>query len=342
MKHKLLLHILPSDRWTVAERYALDIMLHFRNAGYETVALTREVMTIDRRLQRLGFPIIHSPLRGPYDLATLTSVIKALGHRPAGRSIIVHTHRINDAMAAVVARKFLPRRDIKVILTHHQPDRVPTNALSSRIFRRIDVHLAAARECAAESLHDIISILPYSVNTEALSTPPMPVSGPICMAYKGELARGNGLELLIDALKLTLPLKPRLIIAGNGNPDYLDRLRRRAQLRGVMERIDWMRDSDDPFAPVAAAHFGVFPSVSPRNAIDMLDFMAAGRTYISELRGASPQTIANNIRAIASDRTTPARLGEEARQQFLNSHSWDNFISQLSDIYTSPRQSDRL
>lgn len=347
MKEKLLLHILPSDRWTVAERYALDILLHFRNEGWETVAATREAMTIDRRLRRLGFSILNTPLRGWLDLPTLLPLIKCMRRRPSYRHIVVHTHTLRDALTAAAARRLCFRRDIRIMLTHHQPLPPPSGRWERRLFQSIDTHITAAKELIDPALLPDAIILPYSVNTDSAAPPPMPEAGPVSMAYKGELARGHGLETLIDALPLTLPQKPRLIIAGYGNPDYLDRLRRRAQLRGVMERIDWMRDSDNPFAALGQAHFGVFPSSSSMDTIDRLDFMAAGRTYIRcadtptlpfiiSADCSTPALLAENIRRLAADRQLAGSLGEEARGHFRQSHSWQNFISTLSAAYLPP------
>lgn len=58
----------------------------------------------------------------------------------------------------------------------------------------------------------------------------------------------------------------RLWIVGSGTPDYVDKLRRRALTRGVMEMIDWKRHSDNPLGLIRECDFGVLPHRRKRHS----------------------------------------------------------------------------
>ena len=190
-----------------------------------------------------------------------------------------------------------------------------------------------------------------SINIAATSPVAEPERGPIFAIYQGTLVRGKGLETAIDALASLRDLKLRLRIAGQGNPDYLDELRRRAMARNVMEMIDWKISPDVPDELLAQSHFAVLPSVEREGfGLPNLRVMAAGRPQICTPSGAQSEylsdgetalfvppadahALATAMRRLASDATLRAEMGAAAYARYMRDLSWQSFVPKLTEIY---------
>lgn len=169
--------------------------------------------------------------------------------------------------------------------------------------------------------------------------------------YHGQLIPGKGVETLIDALSLLKGLRLRLKIVGNGTPDYVDRLRRRAITRGVMESIDWHKHSNNPLELIRASDFGVLPSqIEEACGMANIEYMACGRPQVCTSNGAqseyitdgregflvppgNPVLLAEAMRKLATDIALRRRMGERALKTFRNTLSWQSFISKLTPLY---------
>ena len=355
-----LIHIVSGNSMGGAQRYSLDICRHYAEAGHDVVALTRDAKAIDRRFAEAGVALTHAPLRDYPDIFSSLQLKKILKDVPEGEGV-VHVHRYRDALTAIVARSLAHRPDIRIVATRHVCRKGKNNWLRRFIYRQIDAHIFVSQT----SLEEFLSAWPHGrypfdsarlrviFNSRNISAgrSPMPEKGAITAMFHGTLRPGKGLETLLDALALLKDTRLRLKIAGSGNPDFTDSLRRRAQASGIMERIDWIRNVEDPMSLINTCHFGVLPSEDPE-AFGManLEYMAAGRAQISTFNGAQSEYLADGkdaisvspgnaeelafaMRRLYSDKELCAEMGRQAARIYDQLLDWSHFIKHLDSIY---------
>lgn len=283
---------------------------------------------------------------------------------PRGVPAVVHAHRGHDALRAIAARRLALRPDIRVVLTRHKvepghdslPYRLLYSQLDSMIFvsqRVADVFLSTWSRRDLPMAAERMSVLLNSVMDAPEALTPLPKRGPVTAMFQGPLQPGKGLETLIDALRLLRGkgVKLRMRIMGNGNPDYVDGLRRRAQQLGVMEMIDWRRHDPWPMPMIGDAHFGVMPSaVAEAFCLANAEFMAMGRPVVCTATGAQPEymesgrsalfvppataaPLAEAMARLASDAGLRTKMGDEAFDQFNRRIPWAAFADRLEQIY---------
>lgn len=358
---KTLIHIVSSNRWSGAERYALDICRHYMDKGWNVMALTRDARAVDSMFRREGIPLEHAPLHGLFDPPSAMALSAILKRIPEGEGVI-HVHHYSDAFTALLARKMAGRKDIRVVSTRHRVRKGLDNWLLRRIYRNLDAQifvsqLAYSRFIATWNGRSLpfpeerVHILANSLNMGAATTTPEPERGPVTAMFHGPLKRGKGLENLIDALPMLRDIKLRLRIVGTGSPDYVDVLRRRAQARKVMEMIDWYKHTDTPMELIASSHFGVLPSVTEEAfGLANIEYMACGRPQVATSSGAQKEyltdgrealivppsdttALADAIRHLATSPDLRQRMGAAAARRFNSTLCWSRFIARLDKIY---------
>lgn len=356
-----LVHVVPSGEWGGPERYAFDICRHYAARGWTVTALTRDARAVDTPFVKEGITVAHAPLRQYPDYYSARTMARLFAAMPRGEGV-VHTHRYNDALTCILARRLARRPDIRLVTTRHKAERGRDSMLRRVIYRGLDTHLFVSdfsRQKFYEGWAPGLSPLDEAktaVCYNSLLLPwdeplPDPNHGPISGAYRGKLKPGKGLETLIDALALLKGSKIRLRVIGKGHPDYVDGLRRKAQMAGVAEQVDWSRNPDFVDDRMARVHFGVLPSDEPE-AFGManLEFMASGRPQISTFSGAEKEVLtpgvdsievppgdagalADAIMRLASDGALRSEMGRKAFERYRDRFSWDRFISRIDNFY---------
>lgn len=383
MPRHTLIHIIGSNSRGGAEVYALDICRWFRLKGWKVRVVTRDARDVDTAYSKYGISIRHAPLRDYPDLFSTLMILPMVRHMPQGGGII-HCHRLRDCLTAIAARRIARRPDIRIMVTRHLTARGSKSPLARFIYRQVD-HILFVSDFAKRRFlgawpdgrypFDINklevtfnSLLPIDFEERLATLPPphtmgemrshnlfaltepatTPDRGPVTAMYLGRIKPGKGLETLIDAMALLeKDVKCRVRIVGRGAPDYYDALRRRAEMRGVMHLIDWIRDDSSAQQLIHRSHFGVFPSIDTE-AFGManLMFMAAGRAQIStltggqkefltdgvdalEVRPASAAHLAAVITRLTLDTELRQRLSEAALQKFRDTLSWPHFLARL-------------
>lgn len=358
----MLIHLISSNRWGSAQRYAFDICEHYHAQGWRVVAVTRDAKVVDDHFRAAGIPLVHSPLRGFLDPASAMILAKLFKGLPLNKSY-VHVHRYRDAFSAFLAKRLAKRPDIRVISTRHTVRPGRNSWLFRRIYDKINAHIFVSRAAfdrfrstwpdRLPMSEKTVHILHNSVNDRLPEVQPEPEKGPVFAIYAGPVVKGKGLETLIDALPVLRDLKLRLRVVGKGNPDYLDALRRRAMTRGVMDMIDWKGLVDVPADMISRSHFAVLPSVE-REAFGLVnvDVMAAGRPQICSPNGAQTEYLIDGVtalfvppadahalamamRRLVLDSGLRHDMGLAARRAFDASLSWASFIPRLTQIYTN-------
>lgn len=355
-----LIHVVSSGEWGGPERYAFDICRHYSSLGWDVRVLTRDTRAVDRPFELEGIPLAHAPLRLYPDIYSALAMRSLFAGIPQGEGI-VHVHTYSDALTCLIGRRLARRPDIRLVMTSHTAAPGTDGPLRRLVYSGIDSYLFVS-EFARERFYESWNGRPPLDPSKAAVTynsllrrgeeiMPEPERGPVSAAYRGKLKPGKGLETLIDAFALLRQSKIRLRIMGKGKPDYVDGLRRRAQMAGVADQIDWSRDTYFAEDSLAKVHFGVLPSTEPE-AFGManLEFMACGKPQISTFTGAqreflsagsdslevepsNPAALADAIRRLASDPGLRGRLGSEAFRRYGALFSWSHFIDRLSPHY---------
>lgn len=360
-----LIHIVSANRWGGIERYALDICRYFHDQGWNVYALTKDAKAVDGMFEKAGIPLFHAPLQGFYDfysIKTLTARLKELSGR-----IIIHAHGFRNVFTALMARKLSGKKDVRIVMTRHKIRRAVDTWILRFIYRNIDALVfvsRAARDRFVATWHNrlmpINSEKMYVIHNSIYISHPMysaPTSGrPLTAMFHGPVKPGKGLEILIDALAMLRGKRIRLRIVGSGTPDYLDKIRRRAISRGVMDMIDWHKHTDDPLPLISDCDFGVLPSVQEEAfGLANIEYMAAGRPQICSSNGAQPEYLtdgwegilippsnpsflAENITRLATDPELRNQMGKRAFETFSRRLSWPHFIRPLKEIYLPSKE----
>lgn len=312
--------------------------------------------------EKEGIPLFHAPLQGFFDLYSIKILSRKI--KEAQGEVIIHAHGFRNVFTALAARKLSGKKDVKVVMTRHKVRRAVDSWILRFIYKNIDALIfvsRAARDRFVSTWHNRLMpissermhVIHNSLNIpESIYTLPSP-SRPLTAMFHGPLKPGKGLDILIDALAMLKGKRIRLKIVGSGTPDYVDRLRRRAISRGVMEMIDWHKYTDDPLPLILDCDFGVLPSVQEEAfGLANIEYMAMGRPQICSSHGAQPEYItdgwegylvppsnpsflAESIIKLASDPKLRKKMGYRAFETFYNRLSWPHFIEPLTKIYLS-------
>lgn len=328
--------------------------------GWRVSVYTRDVGAIDTPFRLHGIRVRHLPLRGYADLATALSLAHRLRHSDA--LTVVHTHKYRDAFLALLARKLARRKDVRVILSYHRVKPGRDTRLARRICRNLhalvfvsrlsrDTFMSAWSASAPPIKPEHTFVLPSSIYMPDYTPAPPPRTGPRIAMYYGRLVPGKGVDTFIEAISELRGRRARARIAGQGDPDYIDLMKRLADRLGVMDLIDWRNGREDPHALMENCHFGVVPSTVPEAfSLPTAMFMAHARPVICTSNGAQREYLTEDSEALFIDpsdsgglRTAMRRMvdgeldteamGRAARCKFENDLDWNSFAANLAKIY---------
>lgn len=355
-----LIHIISENRWGGVARYAFDIGAHCKGIGWEVMALTRDCKAVDNHFEQAGIKLVHAPLRGITDLGSAVTLSRVFKDMPQVR-IVVHAHSFANSFTALLARKLSGRNDIRVIMTRHKVKRGRDTWLYRRIYRNLDAMVFVSKLARDRFLStwrnrelpfpgNRVHVINNSLNEELPVPCERDAKGPAVAMFHGVIAPGKGIETIVDALSLLKGARIRLRIVGSGEPDYIDRLRRRAMTRNVMDMIDWHKHTDDPMPLIRDCDFGVLPSVA-EEAFGManIEYMACGRAQVCTSNGAQPEyltdgreaflvppgntaQLAESMRKLAADRELRCRMGERAYETYKGNLCWQKFTESFEPL----------
>lgn len=357
-----LIHIIPENRWSGVTRYALDICRHYLAQGWNVTAMTRDAKAVDDQFRKEGVGLIHAPIWGMLDFGTARVLSSHLKSLPSN-SVVIHAHGFRAAFTALLARKLAARKDVRIVMTRHKVKKGVDTWLFRRIYRNLDAMIFVsqiARDRFLSTWHGRELPFPeervHVIHNSIYEAPTLLESGerrPVTAMFHGPIAPGKGVETLIDAMSMLKGSRIRLRIVGSGTPDYVDRMRRRALTRGVMDMIDWRKHSDRPLQLIADSDFGVLPSTAEEAfGLANIEYMACGKPQVCTSNGAQPEYItdgwegflvlpnnpaqlADAMRKLGSDPELRKRMSERALQSFRERLSWPNFISKLNPLYSN-------
>lgn len=354
-----LIHIVSSNSWGGKERYVLDICRYYRSRGVSVSVYTRDARVIDDEFRSCGIDMRHAPLGGIYDVASMWKLATDLRHEPEGA--IVHVHRFRDAFMALVARRLIRRKDIKVVYTHHTAKPGYNSSLARKVYFGVDKHIFVSEIACRVFLSSWgkdgqpfpatkISVIHNSIYESQPLREDEPQSGPVIAMFHGRLSPEKGVETLIDALPQLKGCRTRLWIVGVGDPDYVDKLKRKALSIGVFDMIDWKGYVKSVHELIPQSHFGVLPSLWEEGfGLANIEFMSHGRPQVCSNNGAQPEYLTDKeaimvrpgdveslgkaLVRLAGDSDLRRNMGRNAHERFLSTLSWNNFCKSLDAVY---------
>lgn len=340
-------------------RFALNLCRDRVAAGWSVTAYTRDANAVDSELRKSAIPLRHAPLLGFLDMTSVPILSRDFKLEEKGAIILVQ--RFRDAFIVNMAMKLACRNDLKVVMMKHSAQ-LPRNTrlgkyiysslhalIFSSSFARSEFQrawLPAQPPCPSSKTHTIYNSLyaPLPRIEEKEHT------GLKIALYYGPIAPGHGLELLIDTLPALKECRTRLWIAGLGNPDYIDTLRRRALSKSVMSLIDWKTGDYNLHDLLPKVTYGVFPYTTPDAfGYQNIEFMAAGVPQITSrlpiameyfgtfdapgiTESGSSEALAENIIKMSTDADFRKRAADFAYQRYSSALSWDELISRFMRI----------
>lgn len=226
--------------------------------------------------------------------------------RHVGRFEVVHIHYV-WALTSVLAA-FAGRRHRKlVVLTAHESltrydidtasgssfKRQLKLALRRIIMRRVDTVVCASALEQQDSLlpgEDGVVISHPVVETPRLAPVEEPAGGPFTVGYLGRLHPKKNVELLLRAME-RLPATYRLVICGDGDPVYRDRLHDLASKAGLDDRVSWRGhvNADGRSALFREVHLLAMPSAYECFGMAAAEALASGvPVVVSDSTGLAP------------------------------------------------------
>lgn len=284
---RLILPVGTTDSMSEA-RTALR-MAEMRHQGWSTTVYTPGSTALDAPFRAAGIDLRHLPFHGLSDMSTIRALAVHLRGEEPGAAIVAQKY--STAFISLCARKLAGRPDLRVILMSDLRRPPRTTWLARRVYRNLSAllftsnySLSLFRKAEIQRGHALIPPERVYVSLHGAGRAPEASAepkGPVMALYHGELRSGCGLRRLIDAMSTLRGKRIRLMITGKGRSDYMDRLRRRAINRGVMDLISWRSERPSISELAATCHFGIFPYSSEELFGDAnVELMAAGRPQI--------------------------------------------------------------
>lgn len=353
--------VFASAGWGGGEQYVYDLAERLQREGYGVQLVSRESEVIRRKTASLGCPLVQFPLRSRFGLRSILKMKRLIESVEAD---IVHTHQFKDTFIALFARALSDRKP-KVILTRHLVRPAKRNFFYSYLYRRTDrivfvselarrVFLSSSPKIAARSVTVIHnSIPPCRLQTggvvlrQRYGIPP----DTVVVAYAGRLHPEKGVKVLLDAAALLKSEDFVLLVAGQGEPVYEQRLRDRAKALGLDGKVVFTGFLDDVPQFMRQVDIGVVPTVGQEAfGLTVLEFMQAGRAVITTDNGAQPEFVASGtdgilippsdaealaaaLRGLIRNRELRELLGAAARKKAEEALSYEHFFREITAVY---------
>ncbi len=381
------LHVIPS----VAERYGgpsqavVEMCCALRGAGVETVLATTDADGPGRLDVSLGRLTVHKGLPTIFFPRQWSEAFKYSGplatwlDRHVAQFDVVHVHAV-FTHSSVAAASACRRRGVPYVvrpLGTLDPWSMRQKPLRKRLFWYLGVRStlrsAAAIHYTTLEEQRLVeqslglsrgAVVPLGVGEEVVNAQGEPFralypalgSSPYALAM-ARLHPKKGFDQFLRAFSRVARREPlsswRLVLAGDGEPEYAARLHRIVEEEGSQERVlftGWLRGS----AKVAAlrdADLFVMPSLQENFGISVAEAMACGTpvlvsTHVNlaaevKVAGAgwvsllAPDEMEQTLGRVLRDPDERVKRGEAARQYALAHFRWPAVATQLINLYQS-------
>jgi glycosyltransferase involved in cell wall biosynthesis len=301
------------------ETHLLELVDNLRNRGHEVVVAGRRNSPLN--------PDIELPFLNSADLFTAVRLRSILKKRAFD---ILHAHVARDYTVAAAAAWKMPQ--LKVIFTRHLLRPVRRHVL----YRRVDGWLAPTSQIlqTLEPLSPKVSaVIPNWVDASKFSFRTNPRHHPVTIGLLGQISPHKGHDDAIEALR-RLDVGFRLLIAGKGEPAYIDALKKKSA--GLLVDFLGFEELQEFFSMIDIL---AVPSWEEPFGIVLLEAMASGVPVIATNRGGPANIIRSALHGVLVPPRDPGALarairalGEDDERRQLISRNAREFVEKNFDI----------
>ena len=362
------IRILRLAEGLAARGHRVHVVTYHFGSGEVSPAVTLHrvpALTSYRRLAP-GPSIRKLALLDPLLAGTLYTLLRRL------RVDVIHAHHYEGLLVAAAARMGRPIPlvfDVHTLLGSELPTYgrwMPARAAralgvwADRRLPRLADHVAGCSERIRGRLLELgavpadrITVVAHGVEPGlfggAGAGPPRPAGAPPRLVFTGNLARYQGIELMLRALRRVLDRRGdvRLTIVTGASFERYEALARELGVRHAIELLP------GPLGEVPALLAGADVALNPRIECDgtpvkLLNYMAAGRPVVS-FAGSAPGLVhrstawlardgdvegfAEGVLALLADRALADTLGRNARRFVEANHSWAHAVDRTEALY---------
>jgi glycosyltransferase involved in cell wall biosynthesis len=275
---------------------------------------------------------------------------------------VVHAHNPAAGAAVALARTIAGCRDVPLVTSYHgvSDERI---ARASRVLRWtsdlvIAVGPTAMTELRAAGLPPGRSVIVFNAVGAATTRDAGEVRAEFAatdsefVVSVGRYVAQKNHRLLVEALALLAPRRPRLRAALVGFGELREDLERQIAAHGLGEKLVLTGRRTDPVDIAAAADVFVLPSVWEGLPVSLLEAMAHGRPVVATtVRGIwdivrdeetgllvppdDPAALAAAVERLLEDRALAEKLGASGREYVTRRFSRDTMVDRHAAVYES-------
>ncbi len=259
---------------------SLQLLIHF-HFHHHTTGITKSVENVFPYLEQyfdskvFGYGI-------NLDKISFWKLLKFVG---SGKKFVIHAHRNNEILFAVVLRFF--NKNIKIVASRHAEKK--PSSFTLKLLRQAD-EVVSLTESMAESLPFHSAVIGHGVDTREFSPKPKSDLTSIresqLISVVGRIRPNKGQK---DVIKATIPLlKDNLdwalaFIGKVDNKKFFQEILEEASDAGVISQVYHFQQTSNIRAFYQASEIVVVPSHSEGFSLVCLEAMASGRTTIATM-----------------------------------------------------------
>ena len=358
------IHIVSNKTWGGGEQYVYDLARRQTTEGYRVLVLCRPVDALTGKFRELGHLHATLPLKGIADFKSAWAVAQILKTLP--EPCLLHVHNFKDAFTAAYARCLSHSKTARLVMTRHLVRPAKTSLPYRWLYHQLDWLIFVSDLARREFFSSNPDICPdrIAVIRPAVVLPrgiePLDIrrrlgisSDATVAMYHGRLHAEKGLDTLLHAMTLLCDLPLHLLLVGHGPDDYTSHLRHLAEMHHLADRIHFAGFQAEVLPYVAAADFGVLPSIVREACpLSAQEYLSQGRPVVSSNHGgqceyltdgsnallvppADPTALADAMRRLTTDTDLRHRLGLQAKADYDHHLTYDHFYSQMQHLYQS-------
>ena len=344
-----IIHLVSNKVWGGGEQYVLDLAKEFAARGCKVSIVSRDIDAVTGRFKAAGLPLTTMALKGAIDIVSPLRLARMVaGDEP----VIIHVHNFKDATTAVRARALSRNRNVRIVMTRH----LVKQAKRSTLYNRLDAMIFVSQLACNEFMSGTPAIDATKVHVihNSIKLPPAAtVSSPnegLTYMFHGRLSPEKGIDTLLQAFAMADMPHARLVIAGSGNKEYVERLHDMALESGIAQQITWAGHVSDIHPLIEKADVGVCPShVREAGSLSVLEYMAHGKPVVASNNGSQPEYITHgkdgllvqpgDVAALAAaikslgDAQQRQAIGKAAQKTFEERLAFPIFIEKIEKVY---------
>ena len=360
-----IVHLVIAGDVAGGQLVALQLARAARDRGDEVLFVAPSEGPFTDLVRRAGMQVRLADVNRLYRLGGAARLWRVLRRE---RADVIHMH---TAVAAnVVARVVGRLAGAKVVSHIHIENHFRDNALARALYRRLDnwtVHLSHAVLAVSDDTRRALERQGYPPRVEVIHNgvtvprdAPSPgirdelgiPEGASVVGVVARLCDVKGQRELIDALAL-LGNGTRALVVGEDletGGAYREALERRAEERGVRDRVVFTGHRGDVPAILDALDVFVLPSWTEGLPMTVLEAMAHGRPVVATPVGGTPELVADGetgllvpprdpqrladaLRELLSDPERARRMGDAGRRRVASRFSAEEMERRVLEVY---------